>query len=43
MAAAMSFIPKLAGFLAMVRLLGGNFLIKDIPPMVVVLLLVIAA
>ncbi len=42
MAAAMSFIPKLAGFLAMVRLLGGNSLIRDIPPMVVVLILVMA-
>ena len=42
MAAAMSFIPKLAGFLGMVRLLGGTQLIKDIPPMVVFLILVIA-
>lgn len=44
MAAAMSFIPKLAGFLGMVRLLSGTHpeLIKDIPPTVVVLILVVA-
>lgn len=42
MAAAMSFIPKLAGFLAMVRLLGGTRLIKDLPPTVVILLIVVA-
>lgn len=42
MAAAMSFIPKLAGFLGLVRLLGGTYLIKDIPPTVVLLILVVA-
>lgn len=44
MAAAMSFIPKLAGFLGMVRLLAGThpMLIKDIPPTVVVLILIVA-
>ncbi|MCC6511868.1 MAG: NADH-quinone oxidoreductase subunit N [Pirellulaceae bacterium] len=43
MAAALSFIPKLAGFLGLIRLLGGTPLIKDFPPMVVALILVIAA
>lgn len=43
MAAAMSFVPKLAGFLAMVKLLGGGRLIQDIPPTVLHLILVVAA
>ncbi|MGN6545891.1 MAG: NADH-quinone oxidoreductase subunit N [Aureliella sp.] len=43
LAATMSFIPKLAGFLGMVRLLGPTLLIGDLPWLVIVLLLVIAA
>jgi NADH-quinone oxidoreductase subunit N len=43
LAATMSFIPKLAGFLGMVRLLGGAQLIGDLPSLLGVLILVIAA
>lgn len=43
LAAAMSFIPKLAGFLGMVRLLGGAQLILDLPSLLWVLILVLAA
>lgn len=39
----LSFIPKLAGFLGLVRLLGGAQLTREMPPMVVVMILVIAA
>jgi len=42
LAAVLSFIPKLAGFLALVRLLGGPQLIQDYPSALIVLLLVIA-
>jgi NADH-quinone oxidoreductase subunit N len=42
MAATMSLVPKIAGFLGMVRILGGTQLITDIPPMVAILVVVIA-
>ena len=42
LAASLSFIPKLAGFLGIVRLLGGEQLIQDVPAMVSLLILVIA-
>lgn len=40
--AVMSFIPKLAGFLGLVRLLGGTQLIQDLPPMLSILILIMA-
>ncbi len=43
MAATLSFVPKLAGFIGIARLLGGPQLIKDFPPTLIILLLVIAA
>jgi NADH-quinone oxidoreductase subunit N len=43
MAASMAFIPKVAGFVAIVRLFGGASLNEGIAPMVVPLVLVIAA
>ena len=43
MAAGLSFIPKVAGFLAMVRVLGGVQLIGDFPPMIAWVILIIAA
>lgn len=42
LAAALSFIPKLAGFLGIVRLLGGEQLIQDVPPLVNLLVLFMA-
>lgn len=42
LAASLSFIPKLAGFLGLVRLLGGPQLIQDFPHALTILLLVIA-
>jgi NADH-quinone oxidoreductase subunit N len=40
--AVLSFIPKLAGFLGLVRLLGGTQLIQDFPPMLGMVILIIA-
>jgi NADH-quinone oxidoreductase subunit N len=42
LAAVMSFIPKLAGFLGLARLLGGYLFTKDFPPGPVVLIFFIA-
>lgn len=42
LAAALSFVPKLAGFLGLVRLLGGPQLIQDFPPMLMSLILLVA-
>ncbi len=42
LAAGLAFVPKLAGFLGLVRLLGGYQLIKDGPGMVSLLLLIVA-